>query len=67
MARCCSKLILQPGFYLVHGVTHELFRDEDHDIWSCDDPFEAIDLIDEMDTTGWGILEVTADNFAWGE
>lgn len=58
--------LLQPGLYLAHGTTRELFR-ENGEPWRGDRRFEAQQKLALVDPNQWAIVEVTANNFAWGE
>lgn len=67
-ARGPKKFVqLGVGFYLVDGETHKLMRDSNGDILRFERRHQAQVALTNFDPHKVGILEVTANNYAWGE
>ena len=58
--------LLDPGFYLVHGLTHALHRVNGL-VWSSNRRLVAQRELATVNACEWVILEVTTFDMAWGE
>lgn len=58
--------LLGIGFYLVNGITKEIYR-ENGVIMRAEKRFAAQRLLCRVNQHEWTIIEVTVENFAWGE